>query len=196
MLSKQLGDVVKGIHFGASLEVRDPHTRQMERKAIKPFMVNQTTLILERGMLRIPHVDYDEMIRRQMLNYHVVRVSEKTGEPTYTSTDEHALDAMMLSILAFVEQHPEIANILEAISIARHLGFVKRKHRPSMGPTFDGGFGGESASSTEWDEPATSYPVEKVPVGTKRPRRRRRNGGGGFAERGTTSGSMPTRTRF
>lgn len=195
MLSKQLGDVVKGIHLGSSLEVRDPHTRQMQRKAIKPFMVNQATLILERGMLRIPHLDQDEMIRRQMLNYHVVRVSEKTGEPTYTSTDEHALDAMMLSILAFVEQHPEIANILEAISIARHVGHVKRSATPSIGATFSQGFGGESSSTREWDEPSSSYPMEQVPVGTKKPRRKRR-GSGGFAERGTTSGKMPTRTRF
>lgn len=112
MLRKNLGDKVKRVHLGSSQMVRDPHSREFEKKPLKPFLVNQTVLIVERGQLRIPHRDNDETLARQMTNYQVTKFSPKTGEPTYTDVDEHALDALMFTLLAFINEKPELAATL------------------------------------------------------------------------------------
>ncbi|MFE4029180.1 hypothetical protein ACFX4N_23785 [Priestia sp. YIM B13551] len=125
LLRKALGDKVKGVHLGSSQLVRDPHSREYDKKPLKPFIVNQTVLMLERGQLRIPHRDMDETIARQMTNYQVVRFSAKTGEATYTDVDEHALDAMMFGLLAFINEKPEIAATIIEKPNARTIAQVK-----------------------------------------------------------------------
>lgn len=126
LLRKALGGKVKGVHLGSSQMVRDPHSREFDKKPLKSFIVNQTTLILERGQLRIPHRDIDETLARQMTNYQVVRYSAKTGEATYTDIDEHALDGLMFSLLAFINEKPELAQTVENKPFARNVVTVKK----------------------------------------------------------------------
>lgn len=193
LLRKHLGDLVHGIHLGASHLVRDPYSREFDKKPIKPFMVNQATLMLERGQLRIPNRDTDEEIYRQMTNYQVVRISPKTGEPTYTSDDEHALDAMMLCLLGFIIEMPDLARTVEAISVARSMGFSKMKHSDPLSGTFtDPSRSGDDLPSyiKNWDEIGSSPPAHKVAVGYKRRARNGENAGWG---RGTSRGNMPSR---
>ena len=125
MLRKALGDKVKGVFYGSTTEVRDPITRVFEKKSLKPFLVNQTTLLLERGQLRIPHKDVSEVIHRQMTNYQVIRVSEKSQEPVYTSEDEHALDAMIFALYAFINDYPDLVNIVYKTEAARQMSINK-----------------------------------------------------------------------
>lgn len=192
LLRKHLGDLVKGIHLGSSHEVRDPYSREFDKKPIKPFMVNQATLMLERGMLRIPHRDTDETIYRQMTNYAVVRISPKTGEPTYTNEDEHALDAMMLCLLGFIIEMPELARTIEAITVARSMGFSKMK----MSDPLAGTFTNEQTMTNDlppymknWDQIGSSPPPRKVGIGYKRQEGSENRGWA----RGSTRNSMPTR---
>lgn len=163
MLRKRLGDKVKGIHLGSSHEVRDPYSREFDKKPIKPFMVNQTTLLLERGMLRIPHPDIDEMISRQMTNYTVVRISPKTGEPTYSSDDEHALDAMMLAILAFITEMPDIARTLHEHQVARNMGSANMRYVDPLKAAIGQQNTPREGMRKDWDEPG--HPQRKVPLG-------------------------------
>lgn len=109
LLRKELGDKVKRVHLGSSQLVRDPASREFEKKPLKAFIVNQTVLMLERGQIRIPHRDHDETLARQMTNYQVTRFSPKTGEPTFTDVDEHALDGLMFTLLAFINEKPDLA---------------------------------------------------------------------------------------
>jgi len=95
---------VKGIHFGESREIRDPGTGEMVKKPIKPWMVTQTVILLERDRLVLNKND-DEMWK-QMENYRVEKVSVD-GRPTYTSVNEHSVDALMLCALAIAEQLPD-----------------------------------------------------------------------------------------
>lgn len=170
MLRKALGDKVKGIHLGSSHEVRDPVSRVFERKPIKPFMVNQTVLMLERGMLRIPHRRIDEEIVRQMTNYQVLRIAAKTGEPSYSNTDEHALDAMMLALLGFVIEMPDLTETIHQIEVARIMAFVKtRQYDPLTALRSEPSTRSNSADD-EWDEPG-SPPLRKVPVGSTKKNR-------------------------
>lgn len=96
---------VFGISFAETKEVRDPATKQMSSMPIKPFMVNQLVNVFEAK--RIDISSYDEMIIRQLENYQVVKKTV-SGSPVYTSSDEHALDCMMLSIFGFVERYPAV----------------------------------------------------------------------------------------
>ena len=119
MLRKELGEKVKGIFYGSSVEVRDPISRVIEKKPMKPFLIGQTSLLLERGQLRIPSKEHSEVLHRQLTNFQVVKVSERTNIPTYTSEDEHALDAMVFALYAFMEEYPELINTIEVTEPAR-----------------------------------------------------------------------------
>lgn len=158
-LRKALGDKVKGVHFGGSQMVRDPFSREFDKKPIKPFMVNQTVLMLERGQLRIPNRDVDEVIARQMTNYQVERISPKTGEPTYSNVDEHALDGLMLSLLAFINEKPEIAQTIDVVPAATNFGHAALKFvDPLMAIFQQQARGLDAKKELEWDEPSAPPP--------------------------------------
>lgn len=186
MLRKVIGDKVKGIHLGGSHMVRDPISRVFDKKPIKPFMVNQANLILERGQLRIPKKEVDEMIVRQMTNYQVERVSLKTGEPTFSSTDEHALDAMNLALLAFIIEKPDIAQTVEQVHAARTMASAKLQFVDPLQVIHHEMSGFDKSAEPEWDEP-TPRPPRRTSVGTKKDRTFSWGG------RGTTNRGMPRR---
>lgn len=107
---------VKGIQFSQKIEIRDPGTRQVDSKDAKDFMINQTAILLDRDKIVLS--PFDEMVWKQMMDYQVVRISQ-SGKPQYTSENEHALDAFMLTILGFTIEFPNITKILEEIKVAR-----------------------------------------------------------------------------
>ena len=107
---------VKRIQFSQNIEIRDPATNEVDKKDAKSFMVNQTSIVLERDQIIIS--PFDDMIWKQMMDYQVVRISQN-GKPIYTSENEHALDGVMLTLLGFSLEFPEITKILEEIRLAR-----------------------------------------------------------------------------
>lgn len=113
ILRKNLGDKVKGVFYGEKKEVRDPISNMIEKKSLKPLLINQMVLLLERGQLRIPHIDIEETIQRQMMNFRVTKVSTQSQEPIYTDVDEHALDGMIFAMTAFMDEYPNLIDIIE-----------------------------------------------------------------------------------
>lgn len=103
---------IKRVQFSQVFEIMDPVTKEIDKKDAKSFMVNQSTLFLERDQLIMSR--YDDMLWTQMMNYQVIRKTER-GRPIYTSENEHALDALMLTLLGFTLEFPEITKILEEI---------------------------------------------------------------------------------
>jgi replicative DNA helicase len=170
-----LAEKVKGISFSEYLDVRDPFTKVVERKPVKPFMVNQTSLLLERD--RIWLNDNDDMVWKQMENYQVIRKTV-SGQPVFTSGWEHSLDAFMLSILGFVLNMPELTNILEKPSIARTMATAKFE-MPDPLSLLDND---PEKRENSWDEPGRK-PARQVPVGTKPDRAR--GAGLSWARRGS-----------
>lgn len=167
LLRKELGEKVKGVHLGSSYDVLDPVSKIKERKPLKPFLVNQTTLILERGQLRIPSELVEETIRRQMTNYQVIRVSAKTNEPVFSSTDEHSLDAMMFALFAFLEHHPDLVNTIFKIQNATKTGKIRTNMPTSLDELRQrASLLLHSDNEPEWDEPGLP-PLKKVPLGSK-----------------------------
>jgi replicative DNA helicase len=99
----QLRSIVKAYNFGSKVETHDLFTKQPVQKQAKPFLVEQTIRRFEAGDLKFPETD--ENLEAQLLGYIIDRISP-TGVPVYKAGNEkagdHALDALMLSIIAFV----------------------------------------------------------------------------------------------
>jgi hypothetical protein len=93
---------VKSYNFSSKVETRDLFTKQPMQKAAKPFLVESTVRRFEAGDIKVPETD--ESLEAQLLGYIIDRITP-TGNPVYkasASAGDHALDAMMLSIIAFV----------------------------------------------------------------------------------------------
>lgn len=127
---------VKGIHFGSKIEVRDPGTREVDMKDVKPFMVNQASILLDRDQILLS--PFDDMVWKQMMDYQVVKITQN-GRPVYTSENEHALDAFMLTILGFTLEFPDITKILEEIKVARKTIPIKNKTEEKIAEKVFGG---------------------------------------------------------
>lgn len=100
---------VKGLHFSQNIDIIDPVLKVPDKKPAKHFMINQTQLLFDRD--RIMLSPFDDLLYRQFINYSVLKVTQN-GTPIFTSTDEHALDAFMMSILAFTIELPDIAETI------------------------------------------------------------------------------------
>jgi hypothetical protein len=128
---------VKGIQFSQKIEIRDPGNRIIDSKEAKHFMVNQTSILLERDQIVLS--PFDDMVWKQMMDYQVVRISQ-SGKPVYTSENEHALDAFMLTILGFTLEFPNITKILEEIKVARKALPFQNKVQESLQEKVFGGY--------------------------------------------------------
>lgn len=104
-----LKEKVKGVSFGESIDVRDPYTKLMIKKEMKPFMVDNLRQFLENERLAIP--ESDEELYMQLISYVVVRTTQ-TGRPVFEaagSAMDHAHDALMLALLAITQNYGEFA---------------------------------------------------------------------------------------
>jgi len=152
-------------------------------------MVNQTSILLERDQIMLS--PFDDMIWKQMMNYQVVRISQN-GKPTYTSENEHALDALMLTILGFTLEFPEITKILEEMRVARKAKVYASKTEEKLK---EKAFGGDrdvfKTSKTKREREPRDNPRwhwQKVPLGYSKSRSKTY-----WGRRGSSSGSNPFR---
>lgn len=103
---------VKGFQFSQKIDVMDPVTHIKESKPMKPFMVNQLTMCIERNQLILS--PFDETLHKQLVDYEVVRQSAN-GNPVFTDKNEHFVDALGLAFLAFVLEMPTITKTIEEV---------------------------------------------------------------------------------
>lgn len=103
---------VKGISFSSSVEVRDPATKQMEKKPAKPFMVENLRWLLERDMLALP--SSDEMLYGQLSQYLIYSQSIH-GVPRFQMANptmpDHAHDALLLACLAYKQNYDDMMKV-------------------------------------------------------------------------------------
>lgn len=110
-----LKNKVKRWHLSKTLDITDPITGEIEKKPVKPFMVNQLTISFERD--RIMMSPWDEVLSKQLTDYEVERVSQ-SGQPIFTSKDEHFCDAMGLAHLAFALEFKDLTNTIKDFEVA------------------------------------------------------------------------------
>lgn len=140
--SSGLKTKVVGWQFKNTVEIIDPISKIREKKPMKPFMVNQVTIALERERLLMS--PYDEVMRKQMTDYIVDRVSQN-GDPIYTSINEHSVDALGLAFLAFTLKFPELTNQIKMPEFTSKVITVQR------------GFGERAKAAIEFAETKGTY---------------------------------------
>ncbi len=128
-----LAQKVVGIAFSEKIDVPDPFTHKVTRKPIKPFMVDQVAIQLERRRLVLNK--HDTALRDDLMNYSIKRYTSD-GAPVFTSISEHTVDALMLALLAFTQQMPNITNTLQPISVARSADIIKLQQRDPLAGLF------------------------------------------------------------
>lgn len=97
-----LADKVIGYQFSQKIEVTDPYTRKKDQKDLKPFMVNNSVNLFEKGKIVLN--PKDKGMISQLEEYRVKSISA-SGKPIYTDENEHAIDAMNLALLIFEQKH-------------------------------------------------------------------------------------------
>lgn len=103
---------VKGFRFNNKIEVPDPTTKTTKEEPLKPFMVNQLTIAFERNMIILS--PFDEVLYKQLTDYEVEKISQ-SGQPIYSSKNEHFIDALGLALLAFVMEFPDLTGTIKKI---------------------------------------------------------------------------------
>lgn len=105
----RLRERVRGVSFAESVEVRDPYTKLMIKKEIKPYMVDNLRQYLEREQILFP--ESDEEMYMQLISYVVVKMTS-SGRPVFEaggSAVDHAHDALLLGLLAITQNYGDFA---------------------------------------------------------------------------------------
>ena len=120
-----LKNKLKGWQFANKIDIYDPITGEKEAKPMKPFMVNQLQLAFERGnMILSP---WDDTIYTQLINYEVEKITA-SGIPTFTSKDEHFIDALGLAYLAMVLEFKKLTGIMQDFETASEIKLMTNMH--------------------------------------------------------------------
>ena len=110
-----LADKVVGYQFSQKIEVTDPYTRKKDQKHMKPFMVNNSVNIFEKKKMILDPAD--KYVITELEEYRVQSISA-AGLPTYTSENEHALDAMNLALLIFAQKYDNLLKKVYSSKVA------------------------------------------------------------------------------
>lgn len=158
-----LKNKVKGFQFSQKIDVMDPIKKTTDSKPMKPFMVNQLSLAIEREQLILS--PFDETLHKQLVDYEVVRMSAN-GQPVFTSVNEHFVDALGLAFLAFALEFPDIAGTIEKVdfttnAVGTDSPFAENAER--LVSSVQGGFGSVRNAWTNLKNGSISYEDSQDP---------------------------------
>jgi hypothetical protein len=119
-----LKNKVKRWQFSNTLDIIDPVTKEMHKEPLKPFMVTQLQIAFDRSKMMLS--PFDEILHKQLIDYEVVRISA-SGQPIFSSENEHYIDALGLSYLAFVLEFPQLTNTIKEAETATKIEFSRKQ---------------------------------------------------------------------
>ncbi len=127
----RLRHIITAYDFGSSQEVRDPFTKNIVKKHAKGFLVESCVRRFESGDIKFS--EYDEGLEQQLLGYIIDHITP-TGNPVYkagnVAAGDHALDALMLSVVAFVLEASPLGKPQWVTDIAFSGQFGEMKETP------------------------------------------------------------------
>lgn len=106
---------VIGVQFSEKIPVRDPYTKRKDMKDVKPFMVNHSVNLFEKGMVAL---DPKDLQLKEQLEQYSIKAISPNGRPTYTDENEHFVDAFNLAMLGFALQYDAMIRVQLAKRIA------------------------------------------------------------------------------
>ncbi len=105
---KGFGKRIERINLSEKIKVFDPISKKMEKKHIKPFMVNNAVLIFERELMALNPRDKETI--SQFESYEV-KSWGVDGRPTYTDENEHILDCIVFALFGFTKHYDDILKV-------------------------------------------------------------------------------------
>lgn len=90
---------------------------------MKPFMVTQLQIAFERELMMLS--PFDEVLHKQLIDYSVEKIT-MSGQPVFTSENEHFVDALGLAYLAMVQNFPDLTNMLKEPETATKIEFTNK----------------------------------------------------------------------
>ena len=124
-----LHNKVKRFQFKQKIDVPDPVKRTTSSEPMKPFMVNQLAKAFERNMIILS--PFDEVLHKQLIDYEIDHISQ-SGEPVFTSKNEHYIDALGLAYLAFVLEFPTLAKGIKEFEFSSKMAFSNKGFQASL----------------------------------------------------------------
>lgn len=98
----RLNDILVAFNFSSNVILKDPVTGEDIKKAGKHFLVENAARTFEDDLFKFPASD--ETLKKQLLNYVILRRSPTTNKPIFGMENQkigdHRLDAMMLALAA------------------------------------------------------------------------------------------------
>lgn len=120
----RLKEKVKRWSFSNKLKIQDPITGEEHLEPLKPFMVTQLQIAFERDNMILSK--YDETIYKQLIDYEVVKMNQN-GTPSFTSENEHFVDALGLAYLAMVLEFKELTGVMKDREVATVIETTNKK---------------------------------------------------------------------
>lgn len=103
---------VQGINFASKIEVIPAAGGEMIKKDMKPYMVDNTARLLERGVIQFISPE-DDNLMLELANY-CIKSRSPTGRPVYGVVDkkigDHDLDAFMIALLGLSMEYSSMLN--------------------------------------------------------------------------------------
>lgn len=109
-----IGRRMQRLNLSEKVKVWDPIAKAFEKKHIKPFMVNNTVLMFERGLVALNPSDRETI--SQFESYEVKSWSVD-GRPTYTDENEHILDCFVFALYGFTKYFDEILKVTKSARV-------------------------------------------------------------------------------
>lgn len=122
--STGLKNKVKGWQFKNTLEIMDPITKEIVREPMKPFMVSQLQILFEREKIMLS--PFDDLLHKQLIDYEVIKQTV-SGQPVFTSENEHFIDALGLAYLAFVLEFTELTDSIKKPEFSSKIAHSSKK---------------------------------------------------------------------
>lgn len=118
-----LKNKVKRWQFKQTIDVIDPITFELTKQPMKPFMVTQLQIAFEREIMMLS--PFDEILHKQLIDYSVEKISQ-SGQPIFTSENEHFVDALGLAYLAMVLEFKELTDMIKEPETSAKVEFSRR----------------------------------------------------------------------
>jgi hypothetical protein len=111
---KGLAKRIIRVNLSEKVSVWDPVTKKVEKKHIKPFMVNNAVLMFEREKVVLNPKDRETI--SQFESYEV-KSWGVDGRPTYTDENEHILDCIVFCLYGFTKYYDDILKVTKSAAV-------------------------------------------------------------------------------
>lgn len=123
-----MGDRLKPIRWGDTIKIIDPFTKEVKKKSVKHFMIDNAVRITEADDLHLilPALEDSERTQGLVWQMRNFRIKDYTpdGKAIYTKGNDHILSCLLMCLYQYSLDYSNILN-LGKVSFQRHVSVMK-----------------------------------------------------------------------